>query len=369
MTKYNLSITNHSLSVHNESETVLATHYTPLLNFLNKIINPSFLSSSTGIMPPGVLSVNESIIVYERPPQFQNIQVIPQIVDSINYDNDDMRIYRLPIPWQLYICTYSVFNGRYYSNSVRMFFMNSSLTNSDIQNHRIYLAPLPNFYTSGLLCNPMFASMEDIERYDNDVSGVIQASYDWIWNTGTNLDLTMTIVEAFYQLPKITQSGLPTLFNKISQRYHDAVSFSSYYLPFNYVDLLFRIWETYQLHEISDLVWPNASSSDRVAITARDAERNYLSLYYADRGIDPSTVSQFSYSSCEDEDCEDCESENYPYDRDDYLKYVRDRLSNVTTFQHAYNQTLASLTDNSSPQSNRLQNSIQEIYLKTLDWT
>lgn len=371
MTKYKISATHyHGMLVSNDSQELLATDISPLTNFLNRIISPSFLPASTGIMPPGVLSINDSIIVYERPPQFQNIQIIPETVDNINYEKVQPQIYRLPIPWQLYICTYSIYNDRYYPNSVRMFFMNSSLTSSDIQNHRIYLPTLPNFYSSGLLCNPMFASMEDIERYDNNISGVIQASYDWIWNSGTNIDLTMPIVEAFYQLPKMTESGIPTLFDNIPLRYAHAVSPTSYYISFNYIDMFFRAWEKYELHQISQLAWPNAASEQKLAHTVSShASDSLLAEYLATVGIDPQSTSEYSYSFCDDEECEECRSEELPYNYEEYLRFVKDKLCNVRTFADAYNDTLNNLHQNVPHSTGKMQRVMQDIYLKSLSLT
>lgn len=366
MTKYNLSLFDNSIIVGNDSSPLIVQDTSTLANFLSKASDPKFNELDTGIMPPGVLNVNNFSVIYERPPQFQNIQVIPQTVDNINYKNSDIHIYRLPIPWQLYICTYSVYNGRYYPNSVSMFFMNSSLTNSDILNHRVYLPTLPNFYTSALLCNPMFASMEDIERYDNNISGVIQASYDWIWNSGTNLDLTMTMVEAFYQLPSLTQSGIPTVFDKIGPKYFECVGLDTYYLQFSYIDMFFKHWETYQLHEISNLTWPTVSSSSRLVIESREIGDSLVPEYFAHLGISSDTPIDPVYSSsCDDEECEECYSEDYLYDRQDYLRYVRAKLRNVITFQDAYNQILLSLDSNTSAHHKKLNNIIIDLYMKS----
>ena len=369
MTKYSFSAVSQSAYVQSISDGFIANDVSSLSAFLNKTTSSSFVSAPTGIMPPGVLNINNSIIVYERPPQFQNIQIIPQIVDEIKDETTDIHTYRLPIPWQLYICTYSVYDGRYYPNSVRMFFMNSSLTGSDINTHRVYLPTLPNFYSSALLCNPMFASMEEIERYSNDVAGVIQASYNWVWDTGSNLDLTMPIVEAYYQLPIISESKVPTLFDTIDKRYARAVNGHSNYISFPYVNTLLRTWEQYPLHEISNLVWPNASSQQFLAIHARSLGDYWLSEYFADRQIDLSDSSDYSHSCYEEECSEDCESNGLNYDHEDYLRYVKNRLCNIKTFYDAYDDVLQNLHEITPPMVNRMQHTIQDVYLKSLNLT
>jgi hypothetical protein len=327
-----------SISISPDNEQILSQ----FSSFVLSLDPDKAFSQDTGIMPPGVLHIDSNLIIFERPPQYQNVQLIPQVVESIDYDRHDSNLYRLPIPWQVYICTYNIYGGRYYPNSVRMYFMDSSLTGSDILSQRIYLPPLPNFYTSGLLCNPMYASMDDIERYPNDISGVIQASYDWIWNSGTNLDLTMNIVEAHFQLLPLKSKNVPTVFDKDSLNSASLVSSSSFYLDFSSIDFFFKLWEQFQLHEVSSLVWPNASFSDRVVGQMREVQESFLQDFFAENNItDPPSRIVTIESDCEDEDC-DCDQEEtsrrvYSYSAMDYARYVRSRLSSMLTCGQALN--------------------------------
>lgn len=330
------TVSHASVEISSENEQVLSR----LSSFIMNLNSDNIFSKDTGIMPPGVLHIDSNLIIFERPPQYQNIQIIPQIVDHIDYDRHDTTLYRLPVPWQLYVCTYSIYGGRYYPNSVRMYFMNSSITGSDISNHRVYLPTLPNFYTSGLLCNPMYASMEDVERYDNSIAGVIQASYDWVWNSGTNLDLTMNIVEAYFQLLPLKAEGIPTVFDKDLTSSASQVHISSYFLDFSSIDFFFKLWEQFDIHEVSSLVWPNSSTSDRVATEVRSVGESFLQDFFAENNItDPPYRVETSECDCQcdDEEC-DCECECdlseqnvYLYNQAQYGRYVRSRLSSMTT--------------------------------------
>ena len=329
-----------SVEISSENEQLLSQ----LSSFILNLNSDNVFSRDTGIMPPGVLHIDSNIIIFERPPQYQNIQIIPQIVDNIDYDRHELKLYRLPIPWQLYICTYSIYGGRYYPNSLRMYFMNSSMTGSDILSHRIYLPTLPNFYTSGLLSNPMYASMEDVERYENNITGVIQACYDWVWNSGTNLDLTMNIVEAYFQLSALKAKGVSTVFDKDSTFSASPINISSYFLDFSAIDFFFKLWEQFDLHEVSSLAWPDSSTSDRVVSEMRILGESFLQDFFAENNITdpPYRVDTNSFEcdcQCDDEECDcQCECDQsettnnvYLYNETQYQRYVRSRLCSMIT--------------------------------------
>ena len=179
-----------------------------ILDFLNPFLNDSHFVKDTGIMPPGVLGFNSNVIIYERPPEYRSIEVIYQRLDGMSR-RDATHRYILPIPWQLYVITYSSAPSYddpsgidFYACDVKMFFSNSRIYNFD---QEVYLAPLPNLYTDGSLCRPMLSSMDDIERYSKDISGVIMAAYDWVWNSGTNIDLTESVCQMYSQDRKSTR--------------------------------------------------------------------------------------------------------------------------------------------------------------------
>ena len=293
-------------------------------SFFDKICNNNNFSSPTGIMPPGVLAIGENYVIYERPPQYQNIQLIFDQVDNINYESSRSKLYRIPLPWQLYIATYANFDGQIYPNSVRMYFMNSSIHMSDISNTPLYLPPLPNFFANGLLCRPMYSDSEDIHRYSNDVSGVIHATYDWIWNSGTNLDLTMAPLELIRQA-----RANPTDKYIIHSSFEDpTISFHSYYISAQSVNSIMRAWESIDsLVSVCDYVWPHPCSKDRPFYAMQDSSE-YLDEYLEINGLS-------DYHDC-DPDYEDCNC-SPEYDKDDFMHYVMKSIFQPKNFQNIMN--------------------------------
>lgn len=211
--------------------------------------NFSTLSKSTGLMPPGVKAIFPNIVVFERPPAYQNVFYIPDNVSE--QMSDEQLVYRVALPWQLYI---AVYNPDFYLNNVYMYFMDAPLTSLD---QNIYGPPIPNFYANGLLCRPNFSSMDDIERYSKDISGVIHSAFDWVWNNGTNHDLT----ESMLLLPKHTKDISSTVFGNLaeSRNYLDKCYCSGYKLAVDQVKMAFSSWEKVNIKEILNYKWISPS--------------------------------------------------------------------------------------------------------------
>ena len=158
-------------------------------NFLDRTYSDKVES---GLLPPGVRAIYPGNIVFERPPSMQMIQYVPMNVESIiEYEEEqdespDVQTFYIPVPWQVYIASYSMSNGAPVVNGVKMFFTNEPLTHSEV---KLYLPYVPNFFTNGTLCPPHFEDLDEIYRYPSDISGIIASAYDWVWNTGFNQDL------------------------------------------------------------------------------------------------------------------------------------------------------------------------------------
>lgn len=221
-------------------------------------ISNSFVDS--GCMPPGVRFIAPGIIVFEKPPEFKNIQYLDYTLDEMsepNYDeerdeyldedrdfNEEINIYRIPIPWQLYIITYSLLpQSKYHVTSVRMYFMNSSLNSPDTN---LYAPYIPNFFQSGQLCAAKIDTMDDILRYPQDISGTIACAYDWVWNTGFNRDL------------------IEPLSNTIANRNLNSIV-SDFYEK-NYViphpSFFYRHLSNYSLQDVVNVPWASFSYSN-----------------------------------------------------------------------------------------------------------
>jgi hypothetical protein len=172
-------------------------------SFLNGLNNKNI---NSGLLPPGLRVSMPGCVIFERPPSMQLVQYIDATVESIAsyeengsfYENDDHEegeyfeelnsyAFRIPIPWQLYIATYSTNPASMYRvTSIRMYFMNGPLNHPDVE---LYAPYINNFFTDASLCTPMFDTSDEIERYPQNIAGVMASAYDWVWNTGFNADL------------------------------------------------------------------------------------------------------------------------------------------------------------------------------------
>lgn len=203
------------------------------------LFNPP--NKSTNLIPPGLKYLYKNLLVYERPPTHKVINCYSEYLDNIQ-DTSKLYSYYIPIPWQLYIVEFDD-NMRTYG--VRMYFMNGPLL-SESQN--LYLPYIPNFYSNGKLCRPFFSSYEDINRYSQNINGVIESSYDWVWSSNFNLDLTETISAIYSQQTPI----------EISRSKRD-IYYTHFKIPFSTVSETYKLIENLSLSEISSYVYPNPS--------------------------------------------------------------------------------------------------------------
>lgn len=309
----------------NKSLYFTSDYIEPLTSYLSSFTTSNSTLPDTGIMPAGVLNVSENVVVFERPPCYQNIQLIPSVIDNIDYDSSSTYIYRLPIPWTLYFVSYSVYNGTYYPNQIKMFFMNSSLQTADLSSALLFLPPLINFYNDSSLCNPMFDSMDELTRYDNNVSGVINAAYNWIWNTGSNLDLTMNIIEYFFQI-----RSDPSLYS--DNPFVDCLIHphpTTYYLDFKSISTFFHKWEAISLQDVSSITWPNPSHLRSIHTHIADIGTSKLEDWFYQNNVNPD-----DYLSSEEH--YEQTGEMYRYNETKYYSYLRSSLSSPTSFSQAY---------------------------------
>lgn len=228
---------------------------------------------NTGLLPPGVRFISNNFVVYERPPCVKTLFYIPQQVSHIDGRVEPI-VYNIPIPWQLYVATFS---NEYYCSDVYMYFMNTPLSSLD---HNVYMPTLPNFYTNGLLCRPMFSSFEDVDRYSKNISGVVASSYDWVWNNGTNNDLTEPLVHLLLQNQngQICQEAKKTHPMNFSNARLNSLS----YLAPNEVTLILSIWEKMTIDDVLQYQFPNPSENsnfDSNTVEFRDYSAYYDNLY------------------------------------------------------------------------------------------
>jgi hypothetical protein len=215
--------------------------------FFQNLIQEYNPNINSGILPPAIKYNAPGLVVFERPPCYQMIQYTPYPMSEIEEDSETL-CYRVALPWQLYIIQYDP--NKFYCSSVRMFFMNSSLTSPE---QTLYMPPIPNFFTSGLLCRPMYDTMEDVDRYSKDLSGVIASAYYWIWNSVFNHDLT----ENFYYVQRMNAPS--QLLETISSLSLSSVS--GYYRGIgpSHLSAILGDWEKIDISNILNLNWPNPS--------------------------------------------------------------------------------------------------------------
>jgi len=271
-------------------------------------INFSNLSKSTGLMPPGVKALLPNLVVFERPPVYQNIFYIPKVVTQEM--SDQHLVYRIALPWQLYIALY---NSDYYLHNVYMYFMDAPLTSLD---QNLYAPAIPNFYANGQLCRPNFSLMDDVERYSKDVSGVISAAFDWVWNNGTNHDLT----ESMLLLPKFTKDISSTVFGLFDEAklYFDPSCCSGYKLTVDQVKTAFSSWEKVNIKDILNYKWVVPSSTLHHSDTMAYIQMVQQTEAYCDN------IQDWLFSEYYDECEEDIISrlENLDYDVDRYITFL-----------------------------------------------
>lgn len=326
----------------------------PLYNYISSLSDSSHLSFDTGLMPPGVLYVDSNLVIFERPPTYENVQIIPSLMNDIVYEKSTTHLYRLPIPWTVYFVSYSIFNGIYYPNQVNMYFSSSSLQGADLDSTVLYLSPLVNFYNDSSLCNPMFESMEEHTRYENNISGIVSAAYNWVWNTGSNIDLTTNIAEYFFQIRTRPSDFVDNPFSSLAPVIHA----TSFYIDFSYISLFYSKWEDISLQDVSSVTWPNPSFVQKIhsEITLTGSSRILDYFHYYDMNPDD-YIAPLEYA--------EEHGEHYIYDEHKYLKYLRSTYSQPKSFNQLLNHFISS--SNSLPSSSTsFSKIISDIFLSSL---
>lgn len=244
----------------------IESNVSKIIKYIDSMVKPqidnidSIQNFHSRFLPPGVRYITPGLIVFEKPPTHKLISIFDDYKDTLSH-NTRVTDYYLPIPWQVYIASYNPKDMRLYS--VKMYFSNSSIYSS---NQHIYTPPLHNFFANGKLCRPFFSTMEDIEKYSQDYSGIIASAYDWIWNTGFNLDITQNIAEFIYTTkhqqfkPYLTDPS-----DHIALHFLDTLSSNSLLprnLDISYVHRFFSLWEKIPLENIISLKFSNYSPTD-----------------------------------------------------------------------------------------------------------
>jgi hypothetical protein len=137
-----------------------------------------------GLLPPAIrwISNTQRIIVFERPPTVQFVEIAMARRDDINSLTQVVN-FSLPIPWTVY---YVLFDECFNPVMVQVFCRNEPITD---WSSKVLMLPMLNLYFDSTLCNPRF---EKYEPCENLAEGV-QYAYNMVWNSGWNLDLVDTV--------------------------------------------------------------------------------------------------------------------------------------------------------------------------------
>lgn len=286
-------------------------------NFFNGL-DHEYLDSS--LLIPGLRFSAPGILVFERPPTKKLIQYVDYDLDGLcelEDEEQDPDIYRkyIPIPWQVYIVTYSLNPvSKYRVTSVRMYFSSTPLNHPDVT---LYMPYVNNFFTNGLLCNPRFDTYDEISRYSQDLQGAISSAYDWIWNTGFNKDLYECVIETLKQT--IRKNTIVKNINHIS-------------INSGSIHHFYQLISNYEPHDVVLEEWANPSSG---VYFTYDRSR-YVSLahqYIAEHNI---THEDYIHDTDCDDDCE-CEEENHSiedlYQYTPYYEYINNPSKKIKTYR------------------------------------
>lgn len=196
---------------------------------------------------PGVRHIENNMIIFEMPPAYRHISYQHAYRDTAN--GTSYRKYYIPVPWQVYVATFS---NDMRLVDVQMYFSKTSLYSMD---QRLYSPPLLNFYGSGLLCRPFFDSLDDVEKYPKTISGIMSSAFDWIWNTGSNWDITEPISQylhsGFYSSMKPFVDD--KVYEALTKYFHGAAPHTN--AQTLSVDAMFSLWEKVPLENVLDLDW------------------------------------------------------------------------------------------------------------------
>lgn len=272
--------------------------------FINGLYKNFSISLPSGLMFPAVRYSVPGLLVFERPPTNKLVEYISVPVDYINEESyERIQSYNLALPWQLYLAEYDP--KTMLLTQVHMYFMKESLRDS---NQIMYMPPLPNFYANGTLCRPLLANMEDIERYDKSLSGIMVSAYDWIWNSGFNHDLMECLMT-------VNLHKQNTLYDSNHQRTPISASWQRHMHPKDVAKIL-GDWEKYTLDNIISVNWPNLSIT-----RLWDSE---IEWFYENDPEYPFQGDEYYGSDCLEEF-----SENYPTRLYDLPKSLKIMISSI----------------------------------------
>lgn len=205
---------------------------------------------------PGIRYISDNFVIFELPPGMRHISYQEQYRDYA--DGKNYKEFYIPVPWQIYVAQFSPEKRLV---SVQMYFSKTPLYSMD---QVVYCPPMFNFYSNGMLCRPFFESMEDYEKYPKTISGVVASAFDWIWNSGFNLDIVETLYE-FIQSKNYLSLAEQATNKDISNHlaFLNSVENHSFYnshginasVSLELISSIFKIWQEVPIENILNVNW------------------------------------------------------------------------------------------------------------------
>jgi hypothetical protein len=221
-----------------------ASKYETFISRIYKLLSSDVPS---GLMFPAVRYSVPGFLVFERPPVNKFVEYVDVPIDYMDKGLIERSYkYDLSLPWQLYVAEYDP--KSMLLTQVHMYFMKESLRGLD---QKLYAPPLPNFFANGALCRPFLPDMEDIERYEKNLAGIMASAYDWVWNSGFNHDLVEGLMTVNYHKDNF-------LYDVDHQRTSPTANWHRFMHPKD-VNHILSIWEKCGLDNILSVEWPNLS--------------------------------------------------------------------------------------------------------------
>lgn len=271
----------------------------------------------SSLLVPGLRFSSPGLVVFERPPTKKLVQYVDHNLEALyeleeEGEEPEYHNYYIPIPWQVYIATYSMSpSSKYRVTSVRMYFSSTPLNHPDVN---LYMPYVHNFFANGALCNPRFDTLDEIERYPTNLQGVISSAYDWVWNTGFNADLYECVMETVAQT--INNNSIVSKLRENNKHLGSSV-------PHNFYTLL----SNYDVHDVVNQPWANPS-----ILSHFYSDRNYF-ITLADNYISANNV-----SNDEDEEFDsDDEETDALYSQTPYYQGINSPSSIVKTYSDIMN--------------------------------
>jgi len=200
---------------------------------MNKRLANVKLALPNSFMPPAIryISPQRNIVLLERPPTYMPLNFSPKALKHLSLEGHSDTKFNIPIPWQRYVMHLSPTGA---VASLGCYFSPHEIKN--LNSDPMCLAPLPNFYNTGLMCLPQF---NEIDIKSLSLIDAVSEAFSLVWNTGFNID---TVAAA------LQHTGYCPNPNPLKGKFNDWLSFYSK-------------WSSYTLEEVMTWSWTQVYSS------------------------------------------------------------------------------------------------------------